>query len=168
VHPLVSILAEDFRTGLVALPGPAREATGFRSVFGEAVPDDRLGRWHVSRRIHDWYDPLDLVVFDAEGGIETDNTRGLQGSSRRLFLSEIAKAFRQGKSVLVQQPFPKGGGGRVAFIAERVKDETGTDCLFCLSAGKLLWVLVPWPTWVEEFRGRVERAKKDLGVGLKV
>jgi hypothetical protein len=56
----------------------------------------------------------------------------------------------------------------VALLVERIKKETGAEEVLCLSAGKALYVLVPWPTMVEVFRERVERAKEELGVGLRV
>jgi hypothetical protein len=111
---------------------------------------DRL--WRVAAQ-------RELVFFDPDNGFEVASVgRGSRGSSRYVFLDEIADAYSYGHSVLVYQHFPRVRRSEfIEIVRARVLDRLGVAPLM-LRTPRVLFVLIPQDRDREILAERVEGA----------
>lgn len=76
--------------------------------FGDIVPDSHSGRADWAKNMLASLKGCDLVFFDPDNGIEVPSKAiGYKDSSKYIYWSELAEAWKQSKALLVFQHFPR-------------------------------------------------------------
>lgn len=102
--------------------------------FDELLPDDLPSRLMYMKRAKEVLGDADLVFFDPDNGLETALQKGRRNSSKFVYLDELAAFYRDGKSLLIYQHFPRVE--RAAFISSCV------DRLGEVAPGAAIWTFV--------------------------
>jgi hypothetical protein len=109
---------------------------------------DRLSRLAGERR---------TVFFDPDNGLEVSSVlRGRRSSSKYLYWEEAAATFREGRSIVVYQHFPRRP--RQTFLEAavvRARTELGCETVLAFTTSHTAFLIVPQPIDAEEMSRRV-------------
>lgn len=113
----------------------------------ELLEDDGDARRRYMARVARDAAGAELVFLDPDNGLEVRSVpRGRRGSSKYLYLDEVAGLWSRGHSLLIYQHYPRVQ--RDAFCARsaaRLADRTGPPWIASFSTSHVVFLLVPRP-----------------------
>ncbi|TCK23513.1 hypothetical protein EV667_3349 [Ancylobacter aquaticus] len=142
---LAHVAAEPDRRRLGSIE--ASEAVPGATYFNAAMSDDLLGRSAYMAACQSALATAELIFFDPDNGLEVALRKGRKGSSKFLYLDEVATFYAAGKSLLVYQHFPRVE--REAFIqdcAARLRGVAPDADLWAFRTAHVVFLLLLHPS----------------------
>ncbi len=105
----------------------------------------------------------ELVFFDPDNGLEVKSVKyGGKGSSKYLFLREVAQTFSAGRSLLVYQHMPpKPRDPLISGLVGGLMRETGSELVYVYRTQRVAFLLVPQTKQVGQFAEIASRVQTN-------
>lgn len=138
--------------------------------FGEVAPDSCAERARWFGRMRQVLSRADLIFFDPDNGLEIPSKPlGRKGSSKYVYWAELGDLWRDGKSLLVFQHYPRES--REKYVARRVEEcrsKLPPAKVHALSSANVLFLLIAQPGHHAPLRDAVRRIEARWGQRIRI
>ena len=138
--------------------------------FSEEAPDSCAERARWLGRMKQVLARADLTFFDPDNGLEVPSKPlGRRGSSKYVYWSELVELWRDGKSLLVFQHYPRETRDRyVARRVEECRSKLQRAKVHALSSANVLFLVVAQPAHHDPVRDAVKRCVARWGQRIRI
>ena len=135
------------------------------SFYSHRLTDDSGRRQQYFNKLFEFSSGAELVFFDPDNGLEVKSiTYGKGGSSKYLYMHEVAQTFHAGHSLLIYQhlpPLPREPF--VRRLAVSLRHETGSDLVYSFLTTRIAFLLIPQAQQVAHFAEVASRMQAIWG-----